>query len=181
MKKLFAISILTLAFAQAFGNELKLITSVTASVDKVGAAELPGLLLKFGLPAELQNAQIDFAILRFEVEPDSGRRSYGLLVRPMLSSWSSGRRLSVLGDSAASPHHVNFGRISFESGRGEIQITQAVRAWQEGGLENFGLLVYPAGKRNVTLTPKSLPSGGVAELEIFYTPEEKPAEKEPEK
>ena len=173
MKKLLVTLAAILSFSTAFAANLKLTTSTSASVDSVGSGEGPGLLFKFSLPAELQNAQIDLAYLRFKVQSDTTKKGIALLVRPMLAPWVSGLRMPTLPDSAASPSHVNFGIVSLKSGKAEMEITQQVRAWQTGELPNFGVLVYPAVERANALQVRNLPNGGVAELEIFYTPEGK--------
>ncbi len=171
MKKLIFVCALSLSLANA--ANLKLTTKVSASADKVGNFDRPGLLFKIDFPAELQSARIDLAYLRFKVEPDTVRKSLGLLVRPMLLPWLSGQRFSGLSDSAASPFHVSFGRLSLKSGSAEIEMTQLLKTWQSAELPNLGVLVYPAAERANTLQLRNLPTGGVAELEVFYTPQEK--------
>lgn len=184
MKKLILV-LAVFSFSTLYADFLRVATTVSGSVDKVGRGESPGLLFKFELPAELQNARIDLAQLRFNVVTDTAQKITGFLVRPMLAPWISGLRLPALPDSTASPFHVNFGRVNFKDGTGEIEITQIVKAWftpsraegQGGELPNFGLLVYPAAKQATALQLRNLPGGGVAELEIFYTPTEiKPKE-----
>lgn len=164
--------ILIFGFSSVDSASVKLTTNTTTSVEKFGSKERPGLLLKFELPPELQNARVDLALLQFKVNSDTTQTVTGLFVRPMLAPWASGLNLPTLPDSTASPFHINFGRIGFKEGTAKVEITQAVKVWQTGELPNLGLLIYPAeGKPN--LQPKNLPEGGVAELEIFYTPEEK--------
>ncbi len=172
MKKL--IFVLICSFSLAGAANLKLTTNVSGSVDKFGASELPALLFKFDFPAELQKARIDLVYLRFNIEADTAKKGAGLLVRPMLENWVSGQKFSALSDSSASAYHVNFGRASLKTGIAEIEVTQLLKAWQAGELPNVGLLVYPAAGKANALALRNLPTGGVAELEIFYTPEEKP-------
>ncbi len=173
MKKLIVTLTLILGCSGAYAASLKLTTSSWASVEKVGNKEKPGLLLKFELPAELQNARIDLACLRFQVNPDTTQTSLGLLVRPMLVPWVPAMNLSTLPDSAASLFHVNTGRASFKTGAVEAEVTLAIKTWQKGELYNLGFLTYSAEETTRSLRPKNLPGGGVAELEIFYTPEER--------
>jgi len=181
MKKLILSLIGMFSFTICHSANLKLTTTVSAPVDSVGSGDgsaslttgRPGLLFKFELPQELQNAQIDLAYLRFKVQSDTTKKGMALLVRPMLAPWVSGLRMPTMPDSVASPFHVNFGIVSLKSGKAELEITQQVRAWQEGELPNFGFLVYPAVERTNALQVRNLPGGGVAELEVFYTPEEK--------
>jgi len=169
MKKLIFIFALGMAFCSSIlAESITVTTTVSASADKVGSSDQPGLLFKFDLPEELQKARIDLAYLRFKVETDTTEQTFGLLVRPMLEPWSSGSKLSTVSDSAASPYHVNFGRVSLKSGAGKVEMTQVVKAWQSGELSNLGLLVYPA-ETEAALKPTNLPAGGVAELEVFYT------------
>jgi hypothetical protein len=56
---------------------------------------------------------------------------------------------------------------------GKVRITQLVKAWQNAEIPNFGVLVYPTEEKSDGWQLRNLPEGGVAELEIFYTPEEK--------
>jgi len=174
MKKLLLIAIVGLAiYSSVLANNVKVTTTTSALVDKVGDGNRPGLLFKFDLPAALQNARIDLAYLRFKVETDTTQQTLGLLVRPMLAPWVSGLRLPTLSDSLASPFHVNFGRLNLKNGTGKIEITQAVKAWQTGELQNFGLLVYPDEEKEGYFQLKNWSGGGVSELEIFYTLKEK--------
>lgn len=173
MKKLILAIAIVLTFSAVWAESIKVTTTTTASADKVGDVNRPGLLFKFELPTELQKARVDLAYLRFKVETDSAQQALGLLVRPMLESWASGARLSTLSDSTASHYHVNFGRLNLKDGAGKIEITQAVKAWQTGELANFGFLVYPDEEKEGSFQLKNLPGGGVAELEVFYTGAEK--------
>lgn len=173
MKKLTLAIGLALGFSVGWADEVTITTTTSALVDKVGDVERPGLLLKFDLPEELQKSRIDLAYLRFKVETDTTQEAVGLLVRPMVQSWNSGSKLSSLSDSTASPYHVNFGRLNLKGGVGKIEITQAVKAWQTGELQNLGVLVYPDEAKEGSFQLKNLPGGGVAELEIFYTGPEK--------
>ncbi|MCI0405704.1 MAG: hypothetical protein L0Z48_02220 [candidate division Zixibacteria bacterium] len=182
MRKLIIALILAFTFSTAFGASLKLTTNSSALVEKVGSKDRPGLLLKFELPSELlkipsaaegQNARIDLALLRFEVNPDTSKEGLGLLVRPMLAPWVSGLNLTALPDSAASPFHANTGKVGFKTGTAKAEVTLAVKTWQKGELPNLGFLIYSADESTASLQPKSLSSGGVAELEIFYTAPEK--------
>ncbi|MCI0330760.1 MAG: hypothetical protein L0196_07395 [candidate division Zixibacteria bacterium] len=174
MKKLIlGILIGLLLISNAWAADLNVSTTITGSVDKVGDADRPGLLFKFDLPAALQDARIDMAYLRFQVQADTSREALGLLVRPMLVPWTNGVRLSNLSESAASPLHINFGRIGSKSGLGQVRITRIVRAWQQGELPNFGILVYPENASMSSLQLRTLASGGLAELEIFFTGPEK--------
>ncbi|MCI0405856.1 MAG: hypothetical protein L0Z48_03730 [candidate division Zixibacteria bacterium] len=174
MKKInLAIAVALIFSSPIWAESIKITTTTSATADKVGEVDRPGLLFKFELPEELEGARIDLAYLRFKVEADSAQEAIGLLVRPMVESWSSGSKLASLSGSTASPHHANFGRLSFNSGSGKIEITQAVKAWQSGELPNRGLLVYPDEEKESAFQLKNLPNGGVAELEIFYTGAEK--------
>ncbi|MGH8004310.1 MAG: hypothetical protein ACRECJ_06275 [Limisphaerales bacterium] len=173
MKKLIIAFVLAFGFSTTFGASLKLTTNNSALVEKVGGKDRPGLLLKFELPSELQNARVDLALLRFQVNPDTSKEGLGLLVRPMLAPWISGLNLSALPDSTASPFHVNTGKVGFKTGTAKAEVTLAVKTWQKGELPNLGFLIYPADETTASLQPKSLSGGGVAELEIFYTPETK--------
>src|SRR3972149_5524385 len=144
MKTLIFALAMVLTFSVVSAENVTITTTTSATADKVGDIDRPGLLLKFDLPGKLQGAWIDLAYLRFKVEPDSSQPAISLLVRPMTESWTSGSKLSALSDSAAaSPFHVNFGRLNLKDGNGKIEITQAVKAWQSGELTNLGLLVYP--------------------------------------
>ncbi|HXF48021.1 MAG TPA: hypothetical protein VNL73_01175 [Verrucomicrobiae bacterium] len=170
MKKLYLAFAIALMFSgSVWADSIKLTTTTSASADKVGDVTRPGLLFKFELPAELENARIDLAYLRFKVEADTAGQAIGLLVRPMLESWTSGSKLFALSDSTASPYHVNYGRLSLKNGSGKIEMTQTVKAWQTGELSNLGLLVYPDEAKEGSFQLQNLPGGGVAELEIFYT------------
>ena len=170
MKRLILAVVIGLAVCSPlFGDELKISTMTSALTDRVGNTDRPGLLFKFELPAKLEKARIDLAYLRFKVESDTAQEALGLLVRPMLQAWSSGARLSTLPASAVSRSDANFGGLSRKSGRGKVEITEVVRAWQSGGLSNFGLLVYPAEEMSGSFKLRNLPDGGVAQLEIFYT------------
>lgn len=161
-----------LGSAFTFAENIKITTSLSASVDKFGDNERPGVLLKFELPAELEGARIDLALLRFKVQIDTARKSAGFLVRPLRTSWTSGARLTILSDSAASPGHVDFGRVNFKKGTGELEITRTVQAWTGKEASNFGLLIHPADRQAPLFQLQGWPGGGVAELEIFYTPPE---------
>ena len=154
MKKLaLALAIALLFSASVWSDSIKLTATTSATAGKVGDVTRPGLLFKFELPEELEKARIDLAYLRFKVEPvppsgaegaDTAQQAVGLLVRPVLESWTSGSKFSNLSDSSAtSPYHANFGRLNIKNGAGKIEITQAVKAWQSGELSNLGLLVYP--------------------------------------
>ncbi len=90
-------------------------------------------------------------------------------MRPMLAPWASGVRLAAISESAASPFHVNFGRVGFNSGTVEVRVAHIVCAWQQGELSNFGLLVYPPNPKAPAFQLRTLADGGVAELEIQYT------------
>lgn len=174
MKRLIFVTLLGLLLSSAvWAASVKLTTTVSGSVDKVGDADRPGLLFKFDLPATLQNARIDVAHLRFQVQTDTAQEPLGILVRPMLAPWVSGVRLAAMSESATSPFHINFGRVGFSSGIGSVRITQMVRAWQEGELPNFGILVYPAKTSTPAFQLCPLSDGGMAELEIHYTGPEK--------
>lgn len=173
MKKLILALILIFGFSAAFGASLKLATNSSALVEKVGGKERPGLLLKFELPPELQNARIDLALLRFEVNPDTSKEGLGLLVRPMLVPWVSGLNLSKMPDSVSSPFNVNTGKVGLKTGTTKAEVTLAVKTWQKGELPNLGFLIYSPEATTASLQPKNLSGGGVAELEIFYTPEAK--------
>lgn len=174
MKKLiFGITLALLLSSTLWAESVKLTTTVSGSVDKVGDADRPGLLFKFDLPAVLQNARIDVAYLRFQVQTDTSREPLGLLVRPMLAPWTSGVRLAAMSESAASPFHVNFGRVGFNSGTAEVRVTHIFRAWQQGELSNFGILVYPAKTFAPAFQLRNLPDGSLAELEVHYTGPEK--------
>jgi hypothetical protein len=173
MKKLIFTIAMVLTFSLVWAESVTITTTTSAAADKVGDVERPGLLFKFELPEELEKARIDLAYLRFKVEADTTQQALGLLVRPMVESWSSGSKLSSLSDSTASPYHVNFGRLSLKNGMGKVEITQAVKAWQSGELPNVGLLVYPDEGKEGSFQLKNLPDGGVGELEIFYTAPEK--------
>ncbi len=170
MKKLIlGIVIGILLISKVFAASLKLTTGVAGSVDKVGDADRNGLLFKFDLPVTLQDARIDMVYLRFQLQADTTHEVLGLLVRPMLVPWAGGVRLSNLSESAASPLHINFGRIGSSSRLGQVRITHIVRAWQQGELPNFGMLVYPVKASTSNLQLQTLPDGGLAELEIFFT------------
>lgn len=170
MKKLlFAIWVGLMLSSTLWAASLKLTTIVSSAVDKVGDGDRQGLLLKFELPASLQNARIDGAYLRFQVQTDTTQEVLGILVRPMLESWTSGTRLATMTESATSPFHVNFGRVGFNNGTAEVRVTYIVRAWQQGELSNFGLLVYPANPKAPAFQLRTLADGSVAELEIQYT------------
>lgn len=173
MKKLALSIAIALTFSAVWAESIKVITTTTASADKVGNVNRPGLLFKFELPAVLQKARVDLAYLRFKVEADTAQQAIGLLVRPMLESWTSGAKLPSLSDSTVSRHHVNYGRLNLKDGSGRVEITQAVKAWQTGELQNFGFLVYPDEEKQGSFQLKNLTDGGVAELEIFYTGPEK--------
>lgn len=170
MKKLnLAMAIALLFSSGIWADSIKLTTTTSATADKVGEVNRPGLLFKFELPAELEKARIDLAYLRFKVDTDTSQQTIGLLVQPMLESWTSGSKLSALPDSTASRYHVNYGLLSLKNGLGKIEMTQTVKAWQTGELSNLGLLVYPDEEKEGSFQLKNLPDGGVAELEIFYT------------
>jgi|GEM_PF-3406965 len=170
MKKVNLAIAIALTFSSAIWAEsMKITTTTSATADKVGDVNRAGLLFKFELPKELEKARVDLAYLRFKVEAETTQQAIGLLVRPMLESWTSGSKLSILSDSTASPYHVNFGRLNLRNGTGKIEITQAVKAWQTGELQNLGFLVYPTEEKEGSFQLKNLPDGGVAELEIFYT------------
>ncbi|HXF48339.1 MAG TPA: hypothetical protein VNL73_02795 [Verrucomicrobiae bacterium] len=174
MKKLiFGMMIGLALFSMVWAESVKLTTTVSGSTDKVGDADRPGLLFKFDLPAVLQNVRVNMANLRFQVQTDTSREPLGILVRPMLAPWTSGIRLAAMSESAASPFHVNFGRVGFNSGTAEVRLTYIVRAWQQGELPNFGILVYPAKTSASTFQLRNLTDGSVAELEIQYTESEK--------
>ena len=174
MKRLsLAVTIILVFSSSVWADSIKLTTTNSAAADRVGELERPGLLFKFELPKELEKARIDLAYLRFKVGADSTQQAISLLVRPMVESWTSGSKLSSVSDSTASPYHVNFGRLHLKSGTGKIEITQAVKAWQTGELQNVGLLVYPDEEKEGSFQLKNLPEGGVAELEIYYTAPEK--------
>ncbi len=175
MKKiqLTIVMIVSLTIGSIWAESVSITTTTSATADKVGEVERPGLLMKFDFPEELQKARIDLAYLRFKVEADSTQQAIGLLVRPMLAPWVSGLKYPLFSDSLASPFHVNFGRLSLKNGSGRVEITQAVKAWQTGELTNLGLLVYPDEEKEGSFQLKNLPQGGVAELEIFYTGPEK--------
>lgn len=171
MKKVVFTYALGLIFCSlTLAESIKVTTTTAASADKVGSVDRPGLLFKFDLPEELEKARIDLAYLRFKVETDTTQEVVGLLVRPMLESWTSGFNLSSLSESTASSYHANFGGLSLKNGTGKIEITQTVKAWQAGDLQNLGLLVNPDEEKEGSFQLKNLPDGGVAELEIFYTP-----------
>ncbi|MCI0596914.1 MAG: hypothetical protein L0Z48_10305 [candidate division Zixibacteria bacterium] len=174
MKKVkLAMAVALIYSSTVWADSLKITTTTSATADKVGDVNRPGLLFKFDLPAELEKARIDLAYLRFKVEADTSQQAIGLLVRPMLAPWVSGLNYPLFFDSLASPFHANFGRLNVKDGTGKIEITQAVKAWQTGELANLGLLVYPDEEEQGSLQVKNWPSGGVAELEIFYTAPEK--------
>ena len=174
MKKLnLAFAIALLVSSAIWAENITITTTTSASADKVGEVTRPGLLFKFALPAELENARIDLAYLRFKVEADSGQEAIGLLIRPMLESWTSGQNLSTLSLSAASPFHANTGRIGYKTGTAKAEVTLTVKTWQKGELPNLGFLIYPTDETTASLQPKNLSGGGIAELEIFYTAAEK--------
>ena len=173
MKKLIVLLAL-LGFSNSYADSLRVSTTAAAFADQVGDISRPGLLLKFDLPVELRNARIDLAYLRFKVDADTIRKSIPLLVQPMLQAWASGQRLASLSNASVSADHSNLGRLTLKSGKGEIEITHIIQAWQKGELQNLGLLVYPARQKPKSIQPNTLPTGGVAELDIFYTPQEKP-------
>lgn len=138
-----------------------------------GSEEAPRFLVGMQLPVALRGATIDLAFLRLAVDAEQGEGGEPLVVEcfPVTTSWTPGAAGwssgwdTPGGDYLASLGTSWVGAVD-STAAVSLDVTEIVQAWADSTLGAHGVILVPAGEREVTDISAMV---GTSPLRVWFT------------
>ncbi|MEZ5359641.1 MAG: DNRLRE domain-containing protein [Candidatus Zixiibacteriota bacterium] len=169
--RLIVLLITIITTSVAFAGELTIGASGSLSMRVNAEADVSKYTLKFDLSELPENCEIDLAYVVLNATLDETIETpVNLVVYPVSESWQSSE-ISLT--SSTISYSEEYSCIGLTKGKDlqsiDFPITNMVKAWVDGSLENNGLIIMGLENADSALEISTDTPGVKAELKVFYS------------